>query len=130
MTGLGFALVLTVFATTDGDTFKARTSPDADPIAIRLFAIDTPERGQPGYRESRLHLQSLVLGQKLLCEAMGLNGGRIVAVCRRDGDGVDPAEGQVKAGLATACPDYSDRYLAFEKPGLVRAPNCTKDDEP
>lgn len=50
----------------DGDTIDMRL--DSGPIHVRLHAIDTPERGQSGWREATEALATLVAGKQVEIE--------------------------------------------------------------
>jgi micrococcal nuclease len=54
----GVELVGNVTHIVDGDTL------DINGIRIRLSLVDTPERGQPGFREAKDYVSSLCLGKK------------------------------------------------------------------
>ena len=54
----GVELVGNVTYIVDGDTL------DINGIRIRLSLVDTPERGQPGFREAKEFVSSLCLGKK------------------------------------------------------------------
>jgi micrococcal nuclease len=54
----GVELVGNVTYIVDGDTL------DINGIRIRLSLVDTPERGQPGFREAKDYVSSLCLGKK------------------------------------------------------------------
>lgn len=118
MTGLLFACL--VIATVDGDSFRCEGG-----LSVRAWGINSVERGEPGYREARLHLQGLILRKLLLCEGKGVSHDRIVARCRREEDGLDLGEAQVRAGHASDCPRFSGGlYGSVEPPGRARAAFC------
>ena len=54
----GVELVGNVTYVVDGDTL------DINDIRVRLSLVDTPERGQPGYKEAKDFVNSLCLGKK------------------------------------------------------------------
>lgn len=49
--------VLLMGTATDGDTIKAY---HLVPVDIRLYGLNTPERGEPGYAEAKANLSQLV----------------------------------------------------------------------
>jgi endonuclease YncB( thermonuclease family) len=59
-------LVGTVTKVVDGDTIDVQLS--SGPIRVRLHGIDTPERGQPWFKESTGALAGLVLGKEVNIE--------------------------------------------------------------
>lgn len=99
----------------DGDTFQM----SRPLVKIRLCGIDTPERGQRGYREATNFTKSLVRGQQVTCRVVG--GGtpcdgrsrkksydRFVAQCFVNNR--DIGMELVKAGHACAWPKFSGRH--------------------
>ncbi len=57
--------------TFDGDTLEVRTVTlwgAYQSYAIRLSRVDTPEKGQIGWAESRDYLHAVVAGQRLYCQ--------------------------------------------------------------
>ena len=74
----------------DGDTLDARC-PGLGDQRVRLLRIDTPERGEPGYRDATTALARLVLDRPvyLVYEKPGLavhgNHGRLLAYVFADG---------------------------------------------
>lgn len=121
MPSLGIIFTILVFMVSDGDTLRGRTAPENRSMAVRIWGIDTPERGQPGYREAKVALADLALSKFLTCEAMDVNFDRIVARCRRLGDDIDIGGAQVGAGHARDCPAFSggfyqDRDIRPERP--------------
>lgn len=99
----------------DGDTFQL-----SRPIVkIRLCGVDTPERGQRGYREATNFTKSLVSGKQITCRVVGSGTpcdgrsrkksyDRFVAQCFVNNR--DIGMELVKAGLACAWPKYSGRH--------------------
>jgi len=101
----------------DGDTFQL----SRPLIKIRLCGVDTPERGQPGYREATQFTKRLVAGKAVQCRTVGegtpcdgrsrkKSGGRFVAQCFVDG--TDIAMLLIKARHACAWPKYSGRHYS------------------
>lgn len=99
----------------DGDTFQL----SRPLVRIRLCGIDTPERGQPSYREATRLTQSIVAGKTVRCRAVGegtpcdgrsrkKSGERFVAQCFVNG--TDIAMALVTSGLACAWPKYSGQH--------------------
>lgn len=52
------ARTFAVLRVIDGDTFVVMY--DGEPTSCRLYGIDTPERGEPGYRDARDELARLI----------------------------------------------------------------------
>lgn len=50
----------------DGDTFRI-----ASGHTIRLLCIDTPEKGQSGYEEAKLFLESIILNKEVNLTSIG-----------------------------------------------------------
>lgn len=101
MTPLALALALSGLLATDGDTMRAGD------LRIRIWGIDAPERGEPGYRASTEALRSLITGRTLQCEAVDIDRyGRTVARCTLP-DGRDLACALVAMGAADDWPRYS-----------------------
>ena len=89
--------VMTVTRVIDGDTFVS-------PIGtVRLFGIDTPERGMPCFREASMGFRGLA-GREVRVESgprgMDPGGRRLFYVYTLDGNSID--EILVRAGLARA----------------------------
>ncbi len=99
----------------DGDTFLL----SRPLVRIRLCGVDTPERGQRGYREATQYVKALVAGKKVQCRTVG-NGtpcdgrsrkrsyDRFVAQCFVVGQ--DIAMKLVQSGHACAWPRYSGKH--------------------
>lgn len=98
---------------TDGDTLRLSGT------IYRLHGIDAPELSQtcpdgwPAGRLAATHLQQLVQGKAVVCEAKGRDRyGRPIAVCRAAG--ADLGELMVRGGYAWAFVRYSGDYVAQE----------------
>lgn len=85
----------------DGDTFTCA----GKGIAVRLFGVDTPERGQPGHAEATAALRGLIAGG-VVCEPRGTSYNRIVALCR-NAAGTDIGKAQIEGGFAVEDCRYS-----------------------
>jgi endonuclease YncB( thermonuclease family) len=97
----------------DGDTLKLRGT------TYRLWGIDAPEAkqtcpdGWPAGRLAISHLQSLIAGRSVTCQAKDSDRyGRTVAVCFAGG--VDLGERMVRDGYAWALVRYSQNYVDEE----------------
>ena len=100
----------------DGDTIEVAGT------RIRLFGIDAPERGQGCQDEgelwacgglARLRLEDRISGHTVVCEERDQDRyGRIVAVCRADGE--DLNAWMVSQGWALAYHRYSQAYVDEE----------------
>lgn len=105
----------------DGDTIRleppysipgVRTYKDGT-IAVRLRGVDAPELSQPYGRESKAHLEGLVLGKTVRVEIKDIDRyGRIVGYVRVNGTNVNLE--QVRKGYAWAYAEYLDRPYASE----------------
>lgn len=115
------ALVLALLASASA---TAQTISDGDTLKIgaqryRLFGIDAPEAqqncsdGWPAGRLAASHLQSLIAGRSVTCQAKDKDRyGRTVAVCFVGG--VDLGERMVRDGYAWAYARYSQDYVDEE----------------
>ncbi len=97
----------------DGDTIRLNGTP------YRLWGIDAPEMkqsctdGWPAGRLATTHLQSLIVGRSVICEARDTDRyGRTVAVCRAGGE--DLGAIMVRGGYAWAFTRYSADYVGQE----------------
>lgn len=115
------ALALALLATTpaiaqtvtDGDTLRLSG------VTYRLHGVDAPETKQDcpdGWGAGRVattHLQSLIAGRSVTCQAKEKDRyGRTVAVCFAGG--VDLGERMVRDGFAWAFTRYSQDYAGQE----------------
>lgn len=57
-----------ITAITDGDTIRVRLDGNSDEIKIRFYAIDTPEKGQPGGEAAKQALSGLIFGKRVELE--------------------------------------------------------------
>jgi endonuclease YncB( thermonuclease family) len=98
----------------DGDTFDISTGLLS--VRIRLCGVDSPERGQAGYREATTVLQAMIGGKPVRCIQVGSgtpcdgrskprNHNRVVAQCFIDHH--DIATEMVKARYACDWPRFS-----------------------
>jgi endonuclease YncB( thermonuclease family) len=77
----------------DGDSLELDGKP------IRLFAIDSPERGEPGAREATDNLRRLITGKTVACQRIEFDRyDREVSLC--SAGGVDLSFAQVRFGHA------------------------------
>ncbi len=63
-------------AAIDGDTLKCSNTP----LNVRIWGIQAPERGKPGWKESRDSLQEFANGG-VVCEILGTSYSRLVGQC-------------------------------------------------
>lgn len=82
---------------------------------VRLKGVNAPELSEwTGARAAEV-MRELVAGADLRCELTGeRTHDRHVGWCRRLSDGLDLNSEIVRLGWATACPRFSDRYVAVE----------------
>lgn len=88
----------------DGDTLKC----GATRTSIRLFGINSPEKGTAGASEATAALGGLIAGG-LVCQPRGTSYSRIVAVCF-NAAGVDIGKAQIEAGHAIEWCSYSRNF--------------------
>jgi len=108
----------TVIHVYDGDTILVRGGPcramrrAGTACAIRLWGIDSPERGQPGWHKATRHMTRLALGKTATCyqKQRRLTRKRVVMQCWINGK--DLAMEMRCAGLAKDWPKYSKGYYA------------------
>jgi len=94
--GANHCIVLRVV---DGDTVHMGLVMD---VGVRLWGIDTPERGQPGFKEATEKLKSLLSKSKYIRVEWRGRGkyGRQLGVLYHDEDGPSANEILVKEGFA------------------------------
>lgn len=102
----------------DGDTLFVGA------VEVRLWGIDTPERGQRCWLAARAALDSLALDQLVTCDPVERDRyGRVVARCMVDG--IDLGTAQLQAGVAVTYRKYlrgadlAPAYLAAERAGAL-----------
>ncbi|MEL6243917.1 MAG: thermonuclease family protein [Pseudomonadota bacterium] len=98
----------TVSHIVDGDTLDLK----GVERRIRIWGIDTPERGQNGFHTATEALRQLTQGQHLTLIPMEIGPdsyGRTVARLRRD-DGLDIGEAMIEGGHAREFCRYSKGY--------------------
>lgn len=125
--GLASAHAQTV---TDGDTIKLNGT------TYRIWGIDAPETrqacadGWPAGIEANRKMAELVTGRTVTCEPRDRDRyGRIVALCRADGQDLGAA--MVSAGMAWAFTKYSGDYVEQERAAIgaragVHGHDCEK----
>jgi endonuclease YncB( thermonuclease family) len=102
----------------DGDTFDI-AGPEIGVVRIRFCGIDSPERGEPGYREAKRFLHAKIIERELRCvrvnEGTVCDGrspptsrGRVVAQCFLDNK--DVATIMIRARMACDWPKFSDSH--------------------
>src|SRR4051812_39740833 len=107
----------------DGDTLAVGG------VHVRLKGVAAPELAPPGLhiaggrggRGGAASVRGLVDGREVACDLTGeRTHGRRVGYCSAGGRDVGRAV--IAAGLARACPRYSTRYVADERPEAARLP--------
>ncbi len=99
----------------DGDTFVR------DRTKIRLWGIDTPERGEFGYDQATQELKNLIDGQNLDCQLKNHDVyQRSLMMCRLD-DGRDLGAVMVLSGWARDFTKYSNTYYKLEEEQAKKA---------
>lgn len=101
----GIELTGNVTHVVDGDTL------DVNGIRIRLSLVDTPERGQPGFKEAKGYVTSLCLGKRGELDVddgqrRGDRYGREIGVVYCNGVNIN--EKLINQGLARILTDYCD----------------------
>lgn len=93
----------------DGDTIRCASE------RVRLWGVNSPERGEPGYGEASRHLAQLTTGKVVVCKPPPTGQdrdryGRAVRVCFFGPR--DLGREQVRAGHAVDMPRYSKGFYA------------------
>ena len=111
----------------DGDTLVALLEPDGADVRIRLFAIDSPERGDCGYREARAYVDSqLPVGTAVvLVREPGQPDrdryGRLLRYVRYAPPGGGPLRDLSLAVVVAGWAEHYDRYPVSASPAIVAA---------
>jgi micrococcal nuclease len=84
---------------------------DINGVRVRLSLVDTPERGQPGYKEAKEYVKSLCLGKKGELDVddgqrRGDRYGRELGIVYCNGVNIN--EKLVNEGLARILTDYCE----------------------
>lgn len=105
----------------DGDSLEVAPDGSREKLEIRLFGIDSPERGQPYSQAARAELSRLVKGKTVRLEVRDHDSyGRTVA--RVFADGVDVNLAMVREGAAWVYRKYSkDKALLAAEENARRA---------
>jgi endonuclease YncB( thermonuclease family) len=114
----------------DGDTLLVDSA--GEEIRVRIFGIDSPERGQPFADVARRRLGDLIERRRLLIEPIEHDRlGRLVARLRLE-DGRDVAGEMLAAGLAWHFTRYSSdqSYAAAEARARSAKQGLWQDREP
>jgi micrococcal nuclease len=101
----GVELVGNVTYVVDGDTLEING------IRVRLSLVDTPERGQPGFKEAKEFVSSLCLGKKGELDVddgqrRGDRYGREIGIVYCNGVNIN--EKLMNGGFARILPEYCD----------------------
>lgn len=92
---------------TDGDTLRCGGE------RVRLWGVNSPERGQPGYGEASRHLARITTGKVVVCKPppSGQDRDRYGRAVRRCFVGsTDLGREQVRAGHAADMPKFSKGF--------------------
>ena len=101
------AWVAKVVSVSDGDTIKVYNA-EFGQVKIRLYGIDTPEKGQPYGKAAGKHLASLIAGAMVEVESVTTDRyGRTVGIVW-DGE-INVNQQMVTAGYAWVYRKYCDR---------------------
>ena len=106
-----------VVSVTDGDTIKVFNAEQGQ-VKIRLYGIDTPEKGQPYGKAAGKHLASLIAGATVEVESVTKDRyGRTVGIVLDNEVNIN--QEMVMAGYAWVYRKYCDRdfcsdWLTFE----------------
>jgi micrococcal nuclease len=107
-----------VVSVTDGDTIKVFNAEQGQ-VKIRLYGIDTPEKGQPYGKAAGKHLASLIAGARVEVESVTKDRyGRTVGIVWDSEANIN--QEMVRSGYAWVYQKYCDRpfcdyWLALEK---------------
>jgi micrococcal nuclease len=107
-----------VVSVTDGDTVKVFNA-DQGQVKIRLYGIDTPEKGQPYGKAAGKHLVSLIAGATVEVEPITKDRyGRTVGIVWSSETNIN--QEMVRSGYAWVYRKYCDKsfceyWLALEK---------------
>lgn len=82
----------------DGDTFMLRTA--ADSVAVRVYAVDCPERGAHFYREAKAFTTALLLGATVTVDTLYRDKYRRIVGAVTLADGRDLATELIRNGMA------------------------------
>jgi micrococcal nuclease len=94
----------------DGDTLVVK-GPDENPVTIRLYGMDTPERGEPFFKEAKDALSKHVLNKNLKYTVLDTDRfGRSVALIYESSD-VSINHKLVKQGFARVHDRYCKRDI-------------------
>jgi endonuclease YncB( thermonuclease family) len=105
-----------VVSVTDGDTIKVFNAEQGQ-IKVRLYGIDTPEKGQPYSKAAGKYLASLIAGATVEVESVTKDRyGRTVGIVW-DSE-VNINQEMVRAGYAWVYRKYCDKYFCSEWLGL------------
>jgi len=112
-------LIGTVTNVVDGDTLDVIT-PAGDEVRVRLWAVNTPERGSRGFDEATRATEDLVLEKTVRCDVKGASWGRVVARCDVV-ETTDLGAALVSEGLALPACDFEGAVYndEAERAGLV-----------
>ena len=126
------AWVAKVVSVTDGDTIKVYNA-EKGQVKIRLYGIDSPEKGQPYGQVAGKYLASLIAGSIVDIESVDTDRyGRTVGIVSDSEKNIN--QEMVRAGYAWVYRKYCDKefcdfWLALEKDakaikmGLWQEPN-------
>lgn len=104
---VGTTFDATVTRVSDGNTIDVRPAGERRPIRVRIFGIDTPERGEPFATRARTRTRVLAFDKAVRVSGEAVDRyGRLVARVRI-GD-VDLATDLLREGLACHYTRYSD----------------------
>ncbi|MEQ8345063.1 MAG: thermonuclease family protein [Sneathiellaceae bacterium] len=111
----------------DGDTFDVYSR--SGTVRVRIYGIDTPERGQPGARAATEALRALLAAGPVTCHPRPgeITHGRVVATCTAAG--IDVALQLLLDGLAApwcsflAGDPLEPAYLAARGAAVARLPS-------
>jgi endonuclease YncB( thermonuclease family) len=79
---------------------------------VRLWGINTPERGEAGYQAATDHLRRIAQGKQIRCEIMDTDKyGRTVGRCYLP-DGRDLSREMLKSGYAVEMRGFSRGYYS------------------
>lgn len=98
----------TVAHVRDGDTFMLRTASDS--IAVRVFAVDAPDKGMPHWKASKLALRNILLGKTVSLNVVNRDRYRRFVAAVTLPDSTNLAEVLISNGIAWHDHRYSRNH--------------------
>lgn len=113
-------LLCLIVAITDGDSLKARCDEGA-PVEMRLAEIDSPERGQPFYKQAKQSLSEMCHGKQASIRQTAYDKRYDRPVVRVQCDDLDANAEQIRRGMAWVFDRYVTDHALYEFQAEARA---------